>query len=84
LNITSGLSFRADPVLAAFQANGKCLNPHPGRFTTRTGRTQGCWLQIWRQWPDGCTHYQWFNSCSSSWDIQSNGTARLYWTACKH
>jgi hypothetical protein len=63
---------------------GKCLNPHPGPYTTSTGRTQGCWRQMWRKWADGCTHYQWFNSCNSSWDADATGKPRVYWTACTH
>lgn len=64
--------------------NGRCLNPHPGKFTSSTGKVQGCWTQLWRKWPDGCTHYQWFNACSSTWDVDSSGRARVYWTACRH
>lgn len=85
INITSGLRLQDDfSPAAAFMARGKCLNPHPGAFKSWTGRAQGCWLQLWRQWPDGCTHYQWFNSCSSSWDVDSRGKPRLYWTSCNH
>jgi hypothetical protein len=64
--------------------NGRCLNPHPGKFTSSNGKVQGCWTQLWRKWPDGCTHYQWFNACSSTWDVDSSGRARVYWTACRH
>lgn len=64
--------------------NGRCLNPHPGKFSTSGGKVQGCWTQFWRKWPDGCTHYQWFNACSSTWDIDAAGHARVYWTACTH
>jgi hypothetical protein len=63
---------------------GQCLNPHPGNFTSSNGTVKGCWTQIWRKWPDGCTHFQWFNTCSSAWDADSSGRPRIHWTACNH
>lgn len=72
------------PALRAVVLNGKCLNPHPGNYVSSSGRVQGCWKQIWRKWPDGCTHYQWFNTCTSVWDAAPNGAPRIYWTACNH
>jgi hypothetical protein len=63
---------------------GKCVNPHPGNFKSSNGTKQGCWVQVWRKWPDGCTHYQWFNSCTSLWDADPKGKPRVYWTCCTH
>jgi hypothetical protein len=63
--------------------SGHCLNPHAGEFKTWNGETKDCWLQVWRQWPDGCTHYQWFNTCGSYWDADANGP-RVTWTCCRH
>jgi len=64
--------------LLRVQGPGRCLNPHPGQFRFWYGQQDGCIVQVWRQWPDGCTHFQWFNNCSKSWDPQ------IYWTYCVH
>jgi hypothetical protein len=61
-----------------------CLDPHPGDFRQRDGEKRGCWQQKFRAWADGCQHYQWFNACSSVWDVDQNGRPRVYWTVCKH
>ena len=74
-----------EPGFTPVQATrGRCQNPHPGQFSSWSGTKQGCWLQVWRRWSDGCTHYQWFNSCSSSWDSDPSGRPRVYWTRCTH
>lgn len=57
---------------------GRCLNPHPGPFKSWNGQVNGCFVQVWRQWPDGCTHYQWWNTCYNYWDPQ------IWWTCCVH
>ena len=57
---------------------GRCLNPHPGAFRSWYGQRNGCLVQVWRQWPDACTHYQWLNTCNNIWDPQIN------WTCCVH
>ena len=57
---------------------GRCLNPHPGPFQTWNGQVNGCFVQVWRRWADGCTHYQWWNSCYNYWDPQ------IWWTCCVH
>jgi hypothetical protein len=72
------------PVQARRPCGGKCANPHPGNFQASNGTKQGCWVQVWRKWPDGCTHYQWFNSCTSFWDADPKGNPRVYWTCCTH
>jgi len=74
-------------VSAATQApacRGKCLDPHPGAFRQWTGQKNGCWVQIWRSWPEGCQHYQWYNSCTSYWDSYPNGAPRVFWSCCVH
>ena len=32
---------------------------------------------MYRQFQDGCTHYQIYNRCANAWD------ARIYWTTCQ-
>lgn len=70
----------------AFAQNcrGNCLNPHPGEFRWWNGERNGCWLKVWRQWEEGCTHYQWFNTCSNYWDVHPDGSAKVFWTCCVH
>lgn len=63
---------------------GRCLDPHPGTFRSWYGETRGCWIQVWREFQDGCKHYQWFNKCGGFWDANPNGTPRVYWTDCRH
>jgi hypothetical protein len=63
---------------------GNCLNPHPGEFRWWNGQQNGCWIQVFRAWPDGCQHYQWFNSCNGYWDSLPNGAPQVYWTNCNH
>jgi hypothetical protein len=63
---------------------GGCLNPHPGKYQSSDGQRKGCWLQVWRRWPDGCAHYQWFNTCASTWELDSRGRPAVHWTACRH
>jgi hypothetical protein len=57
---------------------GNCQDPHPGEFKQSDGETRGCWLQIWREWPDGCKQYRWYDKCHGSWD------PKVYWTNCVH
>jgi hypothetical protein len=76
--------FRAQPLLTAGRSpspqgcGGACWNPHPGPFRWWYGQANGCWVQLWRQWQEGCTHYQMFNSCGNYFDPQ------IYWTCCVH
>ena len=63
---------------------GRCLDPHPGTFRQWTGQQNGCWVQVWRSWPEGCQHYQWYNSCNGYWDSYPNGAPRVYWNCCVH
>jgi hypothetical protein len=62
----------------------RCLDPHPGEFRYWNGAQNGCWIQVWRSWPEGCRHYQWFNSCNGYWDSYPNGAPRVYWDCCVH
>ncbi len=62
--------------------SGNCLNPHPGVFTWYVSEQNGCWMKVVRQWPDGCSHFQWFNSCSGTWDTNPNGTPKITWICC--
>lgn len=79
------VSDAAAPAGAAGQAcRGRCLDPHPGQFRSWYGQRNGCWVQVWRQWPEGCTHYQMFNSCQNQWDVHPNGQPRVHWTCCVH
>lgn len=66
------------------EAQGGCLNPHQGPFNTWYGARDGCWIQVWRQWPDGCTHRQMLNTCQGYWDSNPDGSPRVTWTACRH
>ena len=61
-----------------------CLNPHPGDYSTSYGPHNGCWVQVWRQFKDGCQHYQWFNTCANVWDVNRDGSPRVYWSQCRH
>jgi hypothetical protein len=53
-----------------------CLNPHPWAFRTWWGSANGCIAPFYRQWADGCTHYQIYNACNGMWD------PNIYWTFC--
>jgi len=69
---------------AVSPCRGQCQNPHQGRFDSWEGERRGCWIAVWRKWADGCTHYQWFNSCNSYWDADERGQPRINWTCCNH
>lgn len=60
------------------EAGGQCMNPHDGTFNQWTGEVRGCWIQVWRQWYDGCKGYGWYESCGNYWDVQ------FYWVYCIH
>lgn len=70
--------------LATERGGFGCGDSHPGQFQTWNGDRNGCWVQVWRRWPDGCQHYQWFNSCNGYWDNQPNGAPKVSWTNCVH
>jgi len=64
--------------LPVVEAQGRCLNQHPGGFNTWYGARQGCVVEVWRRWADGCQHFQYFDACHGSWDQQ------IHWTQCVH
>jgi hypothetical protein len=55
---------------------GGCLNPHPWPFRSWWGPASGCVAPLYRQWNDGCVHYQVYNACTGIWD------PNVYWTFC--
>lgn len=61
-----------------------CGNSHSGQFQTWNGQKNGCWVEVWRRWPDGCEHYQWYNTCNGYWDNHPDGTPRVSWKNCVH
>lgn len=65
------------PVLRPVQG-GRCLAQHPGQFQWWYGQVNGCFVQVWRKWPDGCTQFQWYNRCYNYFD------PGITWTACFH
>lgn len=75
------------PVLYAAQpgCSRGCLNPHPGNFRWWYGqqRKDG-WIEVWRQWPEGCTHMQLFFPSRGIWDSNPDGSPRVRWTCCTH
>lgn len=78
-------SFSLLPVVYAQDAcNRGCLNPHPGEFRWWYGRRIGDWIEVWRQWPEGCTHVQLFQPHRGLWDSNPDGTPRVRWTCCVH
>jgi len=72
------------PAQAPPGCNRGCLNPHPGNFQSWVGSVNGCWQQVWRRWPEGCTHFQWYNTCYNVWDTNPDGSPRITWTCCVH
>ena len=56
---------------------GSCINPHPGTFRYWWGQPiDQCNSPMYRQFADGCIHYQVYNRCANAWNSQIN------WTAC--
>jgi len=59
------------------RAQANCLNPHPGQFRYWYGPpADQCSVPMYRQFTDGCTHYQMFNRCNNAFDPQ------IHWTQC--
>jgi hypothetical protein len=61
-----------------------CRDPHPGDFRWWYGKRDGEWVEVWRQWPDNCTHVQMFHPRSGAWDSEPNGAPRVRWVCCVH
>jgi hypothetical protein len=74
-NSLTGFAVPGQPVQGC---SGRCINPHLGQFQTWNGQVNGFFVQVWRRWPDGCTHYQWWNTQYNYWDPQ------IWWTCCVH
>jgi len=56
---------------------GCVAGTHPGQFTWWWGTPEDqCWVPMYRQWKDGCKHYQRFNKCSNAWDDT------IHWVSC--
>jgi hypothetical protein len=83
-SIPVAIAVMAAPVSTPAQIRGRCVQPHPGDFRWWYGARNGCWVQLFRLWPDGCQHYQFFNTCNSAWDVNPGGGPRIYWVACVH
>jgi hypothetical protein len=69
---------------SAAGCQGQCVNPHPGAFKSWNEPVDGCRVKTWRQWPDGCLHYQGYNTCTGAWDNKPDGTPDVHWTCCVH
>lgn len=66
----------ATPVYAA----GAGCPPHAGPFRQwTTGTGDRCWVRVWRQWPDGCTHWQLADVCHGG-----ALDAAVHWERCNH
>lgn len=78
-NLLPVLEARQDP-----RCQRGCLNPHPGAFKWWYGQRKGEWVEVWRQWPERCTHFQLFHPRTGSWDSNPDGTARVTWRCCVH
>ena len=69
--------FPADALQAAPVQAQNCVNPHPGNFKYWWGPPfDSCNSPMYRQFGDGCTHYQIYNRCANAWD------SRIFWTFC--
>jgi len=74
--VASDTRAESAPRLIRVQAGCWSNGPHPWPFRSWWGPANGCWAPFYRQWNDGCTHYQMFNTCSGQWD------PRITWTFC--
>jgi hypothetical protein len=66
------------------EAQGQCLNPHPGHSRQKDQKVGQCSVQVWRYFDDGCVHYQFFNPCAGTWDVWPDGRPRVHWEKCVH
>lgn len=68
------------------QAPASCAR-HPAnvRFKSTTGKkVDACWVEIIRQFEDGCVHVQLFNTCNNTWATEQDGSPQVRWTRCVH
>lgn len=63
---------------AADETAGQCLEYHPGQFRWWRGAKNGCAVDIWREWPDGCQHVQTIDAC------HEGVAGPVRWTRCMH
>lgn len=70
---TQPIPFAETPV----EAQGRCVNPHPGEFTVTNQALDSCTVRVWRTFADGCIHFQDWNGCASVW-------GPVTWTRCVH
>lgn len=71
-------------ILPTVSAQGRCWNPHPGPFTWWYGGRRGDWVEVWRQWPDGCRHFQMMHVPSGAWATNPDGSPSVNWITCVH
>lgn len=71
-------------ILPVALAQGRCIDPHPGKFETTYGEKSGCVVEVWRRFEDGCEHIQLFDVCSNTWHVNADGSPRVRWTRCVH
>lgn len=70
---------------AAPPCKGGCLNPHPGAFKWWYGQMrQDGWVQVFRQWPEGCQHFQMFHAPTGTWATNRDGSPAVTWICCVH
>jgi len=91
--ITAAYAQRAEILLAGFVGRiacpweygcpraGACYHHgedlYSGQFTWCYGEQRGCEVDVWRRFPDGCTHVQIWNRCASGW-------GGVTWRCCLH
>lgn len=79
------LSAAVFPVLEASETQGRCWDPHPGRFQSGYGpRHNECVVEVYRTFEDSCQHTQLFDACRGSWQTNSDGSPRVRWLRCVH
>lgn len=84
-DLNQSISFSAHPGIVPMQGcQRRCKDHSKDKFKTWNGQQGGCWLQVWRQFTDSCTQYQWYNTCGRYWDKDPKGAPKLYWTCCVH
>lgn len=75
--VLTALELPETPDAEGSAQSGNCINPHRGEFKYWWGTpTDKCNSPMYRQFQDGCTHYQIYNRCANAWD------ARIFWTTC--
>jgi len=74
--VVSASTLEANVPMTPVQS-GSCVNPHPGEFKYWWGQpVDQCVSPMYRQFSDGCVHYQLYNRCANSWN------SKIFWTSC--